>query len=139
MYIASVLIRKQERVLPEVLPYLRTIGPLVVIAVPILLSLRLFRPIARLLSLLIPDFVSIDSVLPDRSLSSKEAREARKHGVRIWRQMVFAGLGAVEVGYWTAVTGMNIVQMTNGSRNPKDLILSIGMIGVWVSVLHNGQ
>lgn len=53
--------------------------------------------------------------------------------------MVFAGLGAVEVGYWTAVTGMNIVQMTNGVRNPKDLILSIGMIGVWVSVTLNDR
>ena len=122
----------QIPVTPDLLAKVRTIAGLAIIGIPLILSIRPFRPIKRFAGSLIPDTVTYNSLVPPTPPTAAERATAKRNGIRVWRQLIFVGLGLAEVVFWTFIFGSHLIYPADGGSRVWQSLLDGGMVLVWV-------
>ena len=124
----------QVLVSQSLLAWIRTVGSLSLLLIPLLVSTPPFRPLRRLFSSFFSDFVTLDSVLPPEPPTTEQQEKAREYRIRVWRQAVLAGLAVLELGTWMAVLAAELLQVTSREKDYTGVVFPTGMLFVWVSV-----
>jgi hypothetical protein len=124
---------------PELLAYVRTISPLIILGVPLVFSTRPLKPVRNFLGTLLPDLVPYDTLVPPSPPTAAERATARKNGLTLWRQLIFVGLGLVEAAVWMAVVGSHIVNPGPQGHRVVNLLLEVGMVVIWVGDLARAR
>ena len=127
------LTTSQVSVSPALIAWIRTVGSLCILIIPLLLSTPPFRPVCRFVSPYISDFVTLDSLVSFERPTKAQQGVARQYHIRIWRQIVFVGLAVIELAFWMAVVGSEILHTSDLGGNVNSIVLPAGMVLVWVS------
>ncbi|CAD6591258.1 MAG: hypothetical protein TREMPRED_006043, partial [Tremellales sp. Tagirdzhanova-0007] len=117
---------------PALIAWIRTVGSLCILIIPLLLSTPPFRPVCRFVSPYISDFVTLDSLVSFERPTKAQQGVARQYHIRIWRQIVFVGLAVIELAFWMAVVGSEILHTSDLGGNVNSIVLPAGMVLVWL-------
>lgn len=118
---------------PTLVAWVRTVGSLSIIILPIIASSPPLRPVRRILTSRLSDIVTLRSLLPPEPSSKQQREKARQYQVQIWRQLVLVGLAVIELGVWMAIVGMGLGRAISGEESVTTVVLAAGMVLVWVS------
>ena len=129
----SSLTTSQVSVTPTLIAWIRTVGSLCILIIPLLLSTRLFRPIRRFVSPYISDIAPLNSLVSFEPPTKAQREVARQYHLGVWRQIVLVGLAVTELAIWTAVVGSDFMSTNDLRGNLTSVVLSAGMVLVWVS------
>ncbi|KAK8850432.1 hypothetical protein IAR55_004350 [Kwoniella newhampshirensis] len=121
---------------PELVASIRTISSLVILLVPLFFWLPIFKSLRNAVSSFVSDFVTLRSQVPPGPPTDAEKEEAIRRRPRVWRQLVLAGISAVEAGAWAAITGRSLLRTVHHEgENVTDVLLAAGMVVVWLGLL----
>jgi len=130
------LVTFQLPVSPTTIAWIRTVASLSILIIPLIVSTPPFRPVRRLFSFYLSDLVPLNSLVSSEPSNQREAENAQRYHIQIWRQIVLAGLAVIELGMWMAVVGSEILQMTAREESATSVVLSAGMVAAWVSPVY---
>ena len=60
--------------------------------------------------------------------------ESRKYQIAAWGQIVLVAAGFSGVAIWSAIFGMNLLAAVGHDKSVVEVLLSAGMVFVWVSL-----
>ncbi|WWD20615.1 hypothetical protein CI109_105091 [Kwoniella shandongensis] len=125
-----------QEISPHLIATVRTIASLVILLIPLFFSLPLIKSLRNGVYSLTSDFVTLRSLVPPGPPSVAEKEEAIRRRPRVWRQIVLAGLSAIEAGLWTAITARSLLRVIHhDGEKVTDILLSAGMVVVWLGLL----
>ncbi|KAK4688623.1 hypothetical protein P7C73_g1481, partial [Tremellales sp. Uapishka_1] len=114
------------------LAYLRTIGALSILFIPLLFSTAPLRPVRRFLSPYFSDCVTLRSLVPPEPPSKKEQKEISDGRPALWRQLLIGTFAVTEVGVWMGVVAVETFLTVNHEEKVQFVVLAGGMVVVWL-------
>lgn len=120
---------------PLLLTSIRTIAALAVLFVPLILALPPFRPLTRLWLRLFGDLVPYRSLVPAEPAKQEQLRKEQSYRVRTWRIVLLVALGLVQLCWWIFLSAAELIKAIEGPGTVTDVLLTVGMVPVWVSIL----
>jgi hypothetical protein len=79
------------------------------------------------------DFVPLSSVVNSDSLDAAQRKRSTKYQLSLWRQLILVGIPLATTCVWAAVWAGDLLAATRGEERVVDVLLSAGMVVVWVS------
>jgi hypothetical protein len=71
-------------------------------------------------------------LISDEKISGKVERDARKYQIAAWGQIVLVTVGLSGAAVWSAVFGMDLLAAISHQKSVVEVLLSAGMVLVWV-------
>ena len=121
------------------LAWIRTIGSLTILGLPLLISSPIFKPIRRIISPYFEDFITLRSTVDPEPASASQKKQSQGYQLEVWRQIVLAGLAVIELAAWMAVVGSEILEAKNHQDGVMTVVLAAGMVLVWVRRSHKNE
>ncbi|ORY29629.1 putative ATP-binding cassette transporter protein YOR1 [Naematelia encephala] len=120
---------------PQLVAWIRTIGSLSFLAIPLVLSTPPFRPLRRLGTAIFGDLVPLSSLMPPEPPSKEEVEKIRLSRAGVWRQLVMVIFAVGEVGVWTGVFASQLLAAVHHQGRAVDVVLAGLMVLVWLYLL----
>ncbi|WWC92185.1 uncharacterized protein L201_007139 [Kwoniella dendrophila CBS 6074] len=125
-----------QTISPSLISSIRTISSLSIIFLTLFISLPPFKPIRKFFHSLVSDLVPLSSLVPPEPPTKPQQNDEYRRRPSIWRQGVISILAIIEAGFWTGITGSQILNVIHkdGIEKVDTILLSAGMIIVWLSI-----
>ena len=132
-YPTARLLTIQEPISLLVLNSVQVLASLVVITTPILFSIPPFNYLKRRILSSFSDLVPYRSLISEEKITREDVLESRKYQIAAWGQIVLVAVGLSGVAIWSAIFGMNLLAAIGHGKSVVEVLLSAGMVLVWVS------
>jgi len=107
-----------------------------VIVTPILFSIPPLNYLKKRILSSFSDLVPYKSLISEEKITKKDVLESRKYQIAAWGQIVLVIAGLSGVAIWSAIFGMNLLAAIGHDKSVVEVLLSAGMVFVWVSLSH---
>jgi hypothetical protein len=104
-----------------------------VIVTPILFSTPPLNYLKKRILSSFSDLVPYKSLISEEKITRKDILESRKYQIAAWGQIVLVAVGLSGVAIWSAIFGMNLLAAIGHDKSVVEVLLSAGMVFVWVS------
>jgi hypothetical protein len=104
-----------------------------VIATPVLFSIPPLNYLKKRILSSFSDLVPYKSLISEEKITRKDVSESRKYQIAAWGQIVLVAVGLSGVAIWSAIFGMNLLAAIGHDKSVVEVLLSAGMVFVWVS------
>ena len=111
------------------------------ITTPILFSIPPLNYLKRRILSSFSDLVPYRSLISEEKITREDVLESRKYQIAAWGQIVLVAVGLSGVAIWSAIFGMNLLAAIGHGKSVVEVLLSAGMVLVWVSSqsVYHGQ
>lgn len=103
------------------------------IVTPILFSIPPLNYLKKRILSSFSDLVPYKSLISEDKITRKDVLESRKYQIAAWGQIVLVAVGLSGVAIWSAIFGMNLLAAIGHDKSVVEVLLSAGMVSVWVS------